>query len=93
METIGLTPIFAEDVDPPLINECKAHLECRLDQKLSYGDELILIGQILRCVVDSHTLKAKDPYESLRMIVFLEQGTFGVIEKARKVKEPCGGYN
>jgi flavin reductase (DIM6/NTAB) family NADH-FMN oxidoreductase RutF len=83
VEAVGLTAIPALQVTPPRVAECKAHLECTLVQHLSYGDELIFLGQIVALSVDHQALVASDPYAYLRMVVFLEQGQYGVIEQAQ----------
>src|SRR6266498_3950335 len=44
VESIGLTPIPAQKVKPPLIAECKAHLECTFVQHLVFGSEVIILG-------------------------------------------------
>jgi flavin reductase (DIM6/NTAB) family NADH-FMN oxidoreductase RutF len=83
VEASGLTALPALKVAPPRVAECKAHLECCLVEHLSYGDELIFLGQILAVSADQQALSASDPYAYLRMIVFLEQGKYGVIEQAQ----------
>ncbi len=87
VESIGLTPIPAQKVKPPLIEECKAHLECILVQHLTFGAELILLGQVVAVCVDREAVEALDPYEYLRLFAFLENDTYGVIEKGRRLKE------
>jgi flavin reductase (DIM6/NTAB) family NADH-FMN oxidoreductase RutF len=87
VESIGLTPIPAQKVRPPLIEECKAHLECRLVQHLVSGEELIILGQIVAVSMDREAVEAHDPYEYLRLFAFLENGTYGVIEKGRRFRE------
>lgn len=82
VEAVGLTPLPALKVKPPRIEECKAHLECALDRHLTYEDEVILLGQIVATSVDQEARVAKDPYEYLRMFVYLEGNTYGVIERA-----------
>ncbi|MDG6994731.1 MAG: hypothetical protein JRN52_02315 [Nitrososphaerota archaeon] len=52
---------------------------------MSYGDEIILLGRIVGASIDKEALKAKDPYKYLKMLVFLEDGTFGTITKAEKL--------
>jgi len=42
----GLTPLPAKVVNPPIIKECIAHLECKLHQKIPAGDHDILVGEI-----------------------------------------------
>ncbi|MCL4507530.1 MAG: flavin reductase family protein [Chloroflexi bacterium] len=90
VESIGLTPIPAQKVQPPLIEECKAHLECTLVQHLTFGAELIILGQVVTASVDRQALEAQDPYEYLRLFTFLESDTYGVIEKARRLKKMDG---
>ena len=75
----------AVKVRPPRIAECKTHLECVLDQHLTYGDEVILLGQIVAVSVDMEAYQVQDPYEYLRMLVYLEDATYGVIEQARQI--------
>ena len=81
----------AVKVRPPRIAECKAHLECILDRHLAYGDEVILVGQIVAVSVDREACQARDPYEHLRMIVYLEDTVYGVIERARQIDQPEEG--
>lgn len=88
VQAAGLTPIPAIKVKPPRIAECKAHLECKLDRHLAYGDEVILLGEIVAVSVDREAYQAKDPYEYLRMLVYLEDAAYGVIERARQIDPP-----
>jgi flavin reductase (DIM6/NTAB) family NADH-FMN oxidoreductase RutF len=88
VQAAGLTPMPAVKVKPPRIAECKAHLECKLDRHLAYGDEVILLGEIVAVSVDREAYQAKDPYEYLRMLVYLEEAAYGVIERARQIDLP-----
>ena len=85
VESLGLTPISSLKVRPPRIEECRAHLECVLDKHFSYADEIIILGRIVATSIDKSALEAKDPYEYLRMPVFLEDGTFGTVTRAEKL--------
>lgn len=85
VESLDLTPIPSLKIKPPRIEECRAHLECVLDKHFSYGDEVIFLGRIVAASIDKEALEAKDPYEYLKMLVFLEDGTFGTISKAEKL--------
>lgn len=87
IESLGLTPIPSVKVKPPRVEECKAHLECLLDKHFAYGDEIIILGRIVAASIDEEALKAKDPYEYLKMLVFLEDGTFGTVRGGEKLKE------
>jgi flavin reductase (DIM6/NTAB) family NADH-FMN oxidoreductase RutF len=86
VEAAGLTPIPALRVKPPRIEECKAHLECMLDQHITYGDEVILLGQIVALSVDKDACDSADGYAQMQMLFFLEQATYGVIERARHLE-------
>ncbi len=87
VESIGLTPIPAQKVKPPLIAECKAHLECTFVQHLVFGSEVIILGKIVAASADREAIEAQDPYAYLRLFAFLENGTYGVVEKARHLRE------
>lgn len=86
VEAAGLTAIPALSVTPPRIEECRAHLECVLDRHVAYGEELVLFGRIVAGSLDKAALDGGDPYEYLRTFVFLENGTYGVVERARRVR-------
>jgi len=88
VEAVGLTPVPAQKVRPPLVEECKAHLECVLVNHLAFGAEVIFFGEIVAGSVDREAFESTDPYEHLKMVVFLENGQFGVIEKSRRVEKP-----
>ncbi|MHB2036236.1 MAG: flavin reductase family protein [Nitrososphaerales archaeon] len=85
VESLGFTPIPSQKVKPPRIEECRAHLECVLDKHFAYTDEIIILGRIVAASIDKDALEAKDPYEYLRMLVFLEDGTFGTVMRAEKL--------
>ena len=48
----GLTSSPAKIVKPPIIKECVAHLECKLHKKITAGDHIIVIGEILTAYVN-----------------------------------------
>jgi flavin reductase (DIM6/NTAB) family NADH-FMN oxidoreductase RutF len=87
VEHLGLKSLPARMVKPPLILECKAHLECTYVQHLTFGEEVILLGQIVAASIDRAAVEAHDPYKYLRLFTFLEDETIGVIEKARRMGE------
>jgi len=47
-----LTPVKADRVDAPLIEECVANLECRLAGSMTTGDHTVFAGQILAAHVN-----------------------------------------
>ena len=48
----GLTPVKAQRVRPPLIEECIGHLECQLYNVIKAGDHKLLIGAVVTARVD-----------------------------------------
>ena len=52
----GLSLLRARAVTPPLIAECKAHLECKLESVTWLGDELVIFGHIVAASIDQDCL-------------------------------------
>jgi flavin reductase (DIM6/NTAB) family NADH-FMN oxidoreductase RutF len=46
-EEYGLTPIYGERINAPLIGECSAHLECRVIDSLLTGDHTFFVGEVV----------------------------------------------
>lgn len=83
-----LTP--AIKVAPPLVAECRAHLECVLDASRRFNaEEIVLYGRILSVSVDESLSQgnADERYRRLRPLLYLEEGLIGVVEGARRVEE------
>ncbi|MEX1157574.1 MAG: flavin reductase family protein [Thermomicrobiales bacterium] len=88
----GLTLAPSRVVPPPLIVECRAHLECRTDAVQQYGDEVLIFGQVVAASMNASCLDGSpgEQYASLDPIVFLENGVYGTIGAAstrREVRE------
>ena len=83
-----MTPRPAREVAPPLIEECRAHLECVLYQEQAFGNGVVFFVNIVAASVDQEALEAADPYAYLRPLVFLQERRYGVIEGARPVAIP-----
>lgn len=47
-EACGLTAVPSETVSAPLVAECAANLECRLDGSLASGDHTVFTGEVVR---------------------------------------------
>ncbi|MFC1596182.1 flavin reductase family protein [Candidatus Margulisiibacteriota bacterium] len=46
-EKSGLTPVAAKKVDAPIVDECFAHLECKVVDEISSGDHMLFIGDVI----------------------------------------------
>jgi flavin reductase (DIM6/NTAB) family NADH-FMN oxidoreductase RutF len=51
-EMTGLTPIDPYEIEAPRIDECVAHLECGVIERLSVSDHDLFIGEILVAEAD-----------------------------------------
>ncbi len=69
-KTLGLTPISASYVNPPLIDECPVNIECKVKEIINYGSHDIFVGEILMTHCNEDVLNANgrpdvnkiDPY-------------------------------
>jgi flavin reductase (DIM6/NTAB) family NADH-FMN oxidoreductase RutF/uncharacterized protein YciI len=87
----GLTLLPARQVAPPLIAQCKAHLECKLEAVTGLGDEVVVFGKIVAASIDEDCLgpSAADQYFRLRPVFFLEEGVYGSIDTAKRIGADC----
>jgi flavin reductase (DIM6/NTAB) family NADH-FMN oxidoreductase RutF len=53
----GLTPVPAQRVKPPLIDECYGHIECKVVNVVTCGDHTLFVGEILAASIDERCLK------------------------------------
>jgi len=87
----GFTLQPAQKVQPPLIAECPAHLECELESVKQYADEVVIFGTIVAASIDADCQigDLADQYFALRPIFFLEDNTYGSIDTAKRVDRVC----
>ncbi|BDZ68873.1 flavin reductase family protein [Methanobacterium ferruginis] len=57
LEKAGLTQMQSVQVSPPWINECIAHMECKIEQIMECGDHQLVVGRVLKLGVQEDTLK------------------------------------
>jgi flavin reductase (DIM6/NTAB) family NADH-FMN oxidoreductase RutF len=51
-EAAKLTPAEAAEIEAPLVQECVAHIECGLFDRISLGDHDLFIGRVLSVSAD-----------------------------------------
>jgi flavin reductase (DIM6/NTAB) family NADH-FMN oxidoreductase RutF len=54
--TVGLTPLPASQVKPPLIAECPINVECRLRDVIEMGDHDTFVGEVVAVHADQELL-------------------------------------
>jgi flavin reductase (DIM6/NTAB) family NADH-FMN oxidoreductase RutF len=58
-ESAGLTPIDPLEIEAPRIDECVAHLECGVIERVSLADHDLFIGQILAAEADTDYFRGR----------------------------------
>jgi len=86
-----LTLLPARQVAPPLIGECKAHLECKVEAVTRMGAEVVIFGKVLAASIDEDCVGSSlaDQYFRLRPVFFLEEGVYGSIDAAKRIGTAC----
>jgi flavin reductase (DIM6/NTAB) family NADH-FMN oxidoreductase RutF len=70
----GLTPGQAQHVRPPIIEECIAHLECRVVQDVEAGDHDFVIGEVLAAYARPGVLDDNGLYDLSHLHLLLHLG-------------------
>jgi flavin reductase (DIM6/NTAB) family NADH-FMN oxidoreductase RutF len=83
----GFTLLPAQKVRPPLVGECRAHLECALDDVKHYDAEVFVFGRVVAASADEEVLDGDVAarYARLRPFFFLEDRVYGPLAGARSV--------
>ncbi len=83
----GLTLVPAQRVGAPLVAECRAHLECTLEEVKAYGEEVLLFGRVVAASIDADSLEGApdEQYDRLQPVFFLEDGVYAPLGHARRI--------
>jgi flavin reductase (DIM6/NTAB) family NADH-FMN oxidoreductase RutF len=82
----GLTPIAARVVAPPLIEECAAHLECRVVEIFKMQSHDLLICEVLRAAAETELFDGKWIPEKFHGLHYLCGNCFGVLGRTIKAQ-------
>jgi flavin reductase (DIM6/NTAB) family NADH-FMN oxidoreductase RutF len=63
-----LTPLPAKMVQPPIIKESVAHLECKLHQQVTTGDHTLFVGRVLTAYTDEGVFDKKFDLKKVKPI-------------------------
>ena len=79
----------AETINAPIVNNCKAHLECKLIDTKEIGTGFMIFGEIVAVSIDEAVLQAdaSDRYQLLNQVLFLEDSLYSEINDVRKVQK------
>jgi flavin reductase (DIM6/NTAB) family NADH-FMN oxidoreductase RutF len=85
----GLTRQKAQKINPPLVKEAVAHLECRVCQMVDLGASSLIIGQIVAAAADPrHFQKGEWNFDNgLQLIHHLGGDRFCVSDKVIKANK------
>ena len=74
-----LTPSPAKMVQPPIIKECVAHLECKLHQQITVGDHTLFIGRVLTAYADDGVFDNKFDLKKVKPIYHMGGDDFATL--------------
>lgn len=85
----GLSVKEASVIRAPLVADCRAFFECKLDGMRQWGSEAGIFGYIVAASIDGGTLVGEEPvrYDAVAPFFFLERGWMAPLGRAMKVDE------
>lgn len=81
-EEAGLTSKLAKKVKPPIIEECAAHIECKVMHKFSTGDHTLFIGEVLAAYADGELFTDKWQVERAKLLQHVGGDNYTVPSKS-----------
>jgi flavin reductase (DIM6/NTAB) family NADH-FMN oxidoreductase RutF len=66
LEATGLTARSATCVKPPILEECLAHVECKVVREVDCGDHVLVIGEVLAASAQTDVVDADGRYDLAR---------------------------
>jgi flavin reductase (DIM6/NTAB) family NADH-FMN oxidoreductase RutF len=76
----GLTPLPARKVKAPIVKECVAHLECKLQSRFKTGDHTVFVGEIVEAYANEGVFTDKYDLEKARMLYHLGGNVFAALD-------------
>ncbi len=94
IEKTGFTLVKATKIRAPLVDECNAHLECRLHSTAEVGSGFIIYGEIVVASILEAILQVgyEERYKLLDQIVFLENAMFSRICNVEQIEQIAAAY-
>ena len=77
----GMTAVPAKIVAPPLIEQCAAHLECRITEIFTMQSHDLLVCEVLRAAAEKDKFDGKWIPEKFHTLHYLSGNNYGVMER------------
>jgi flavin reductase (DIM6/NTAB) family NADH-FMN oxidoreductase RutF len=78
----GLTPAPARRLAPPIVEECAAHLECRVSQAFEMETHDLLICEVVYAAADTEFFDGKWRPEKFHTLHYLGGRTYGMLGRS-----------
>ena len=72
----GLTTGKAKKVDAPIVNECVAHVECKVSETIPEGDHVLIIGDVLAAYVRKDAFRGIYDLKRYQPLLYLGADAF-----------------
>ena len=82
----GLTPVAAGTVEPPLIEECAGHLECRVVEIFKMESHDLLICQVIRALAEADFFDDRWIPEKFHTLHYLTGSKYGLMTRTIKAR-------
>jgi len=76
----GLTPLPSRKLKAPIIKECIAHLECKLNSQFETGDHTIFVGEVIEAYANESVFTNKYDIDKARMLFHLGGNVFATLD-------------
>ena len=77
----GLTPAKARKTSAPIIKECIAHLECKLEKTIRIGEHILCIGKVIAAYASKRHYRKLYDLSQHRPLLHLRGNTFTTTTK------------
>ncbi|MHC4426760.1 MAG: flavin reductase family protein [Planctomycetota bacterium] len=77
----GLTALAAGIVEPPLIDECAAHLECRVVETFKMQTHDLLVCEVVRAAADADLFDGRWIPEKFHTLHYLAGNQYGLMQR------------
>lgn len=83
----NLTPVPSKIVEPPLIEECAGHLECRVIETFKMDTHDLLVCEVVRAIAEADLFDDKWIPEKFHTLHYLNGNTYGVMTHTIEAKK------